>query len=427
MYGTTRTAWWLTAAMLLSLTACDDGDPPEADAGPDEEVDASTPPEEDASTPEVDASVPPPDPVYVLHSAVQSTDDRLNYFTLVSSLTEDTEITYDASIEVPGRARLYATEGLGFFAIGDGEDVSLTRYDVEGDGTLTEGASLSFAALGVTSLGAQAVHFASPTVAYYKDPSQAQVIVWNPTTMEITDTIDLPASLVRADRRTSFGDWGTREGDAFFTVVWYSATYDAVDEGTALVHIDTETQEVTVTMDDRCRGLSDAAEIDGALYWFSNVINAFGHAVEPDVKGQSNCMLRVLPGEDTFDDAYVGDVDDALPTDFSGAVVTATGTDLWAQLVDLSVAPTAPGTTYSEWYADGWAWYRVPFEGTEATMISASTGAYSSFAVTAQEGAFVLSDTEADYSSTTLIDVAGGAPAEGLTFPGFALDVARVR
>ena len=38
-----------------------------------------------------------------------------------------------------------------------------------------------------------------------------------------------------------------------------------------------------------------------------------------------------------------------------------------------------------------------------------------------------ISQTEADYSSTTLLDVSGPAPVPGISFDGFTLDLATLR
>lgn len=405
----------------LALAACDEPVDNDPDAG---QLDASLPGDDAGST---DGGETPPTPLYALHSAVESPDGRLNYFTMLPSITDESTIDYASAIEVPGRARLYARPELGFFVIGDGEDASLTRYDIEADGGVTAGDRLSLQGLGVTSLGAQAVLFVSEALAYYKDPGQAQVIIWNPSAMEIIDTIELPATLLREDRIASYGDWTSRDGDVFFTVYWYSSTYDRVDPGTSLVRIDTTTNEVFVTEDSRCRELAAGLTIDGSIHYFSGVINAFGHAVYPDDAGQESCSLRISPESDTFDPDYVGGVSDALPDGTSAVVVDASGTDLWAQVVDLSMAPTEPGTTYGEWYATGWTWWKTPLGSTTgATQITTTPGAYSSFSV-AGDGFFMLAETEPDYSSTTLLDVSSGTPAPGITFPGFTLDVIRLR
>lgn len=367
-------------------------------------------------------------PLNLIHSGVQSTDDRLNYFTLTDDLASAGTIDYGQSLELPGRARLYAAEGIGFFAIGDGEDLTITRYELADDGTLVAGDRFSLQNEGVTRMGAQAVHFVSPTKAYYKDAGQTQIIVWNPSTMEIEQTIPLPGDLVREDHLTGLSDWAERDGEAYFAVSWYTPEYDQVHPGTALVRVDTDTDEVTVTEDERCRGLKTTGTMDGDLYFFSDVINGFGHAVYPDEGGQRDCILRVRPGADAFDPDYAGSLSAALPEGTAAAAMSVTdGGEVWAQAVDLSEAPSSPGSTYSDWYAAGWTWWHLPLATLdEAVQIDTDPGAYSGFTLAA-DGRFFVSDTEADYSATTLVDLAGEEPSPGVSFPGFTLDVARVR
>ncbi len=327
-----------------------------------------------------------------------------------------------------GRPRLYAQEGLGFFAIANAEDLSITRYEMAEDGSFLEGAKISLRSKGVRSLGAQAVHFVSATKAYYKDSNEAQIIVWNPTEMIVEKTIELPRTLLREGWVTSLGDWAARDGEAFFTVGWSSTTYDRVAAGSALVRIDTTTDEVTVTEERRCRGMETAGNVDGTLYFFSGVINGFGHQVYPDEGGQQDCFLRILPGSTGFDAEFVGSLSDALPagTAATAAALTADG-EVWAQVVDLDTAPTAPGSTYGEWYAADWTWWHMQVETlAEPVQVPGSPGAYSSFTVSTDTG-FYISQTAADYSETTLVDLGDGQPQPGLSLGGFVLDIVRVR
>jgi hypothetical protein len=370
--------------------------------------------------------VPAEGPLYLVHSAMQTTDDRVNYFSLVSSL-EGGKIDYGNSIELVGRPRLYAQEGLGFFAIANAEDLSITRYEIGEEG-LVEGGSISLRSTGVRSLGAQAVLFVSPTKAYYKDPAEAQIIVWNPTDMVVEDTIALPEEFVREGWITSFGDWVARDGEAFFAASWTSQAYDRVAAGTSLVRIDTETNEVTITEDERCRGLETAGNVDGTLYFFSGVINGFGHHVYPSEGGQQDCILRVSPGSEGFDADWTGTLSSALPegTAATAAALTADG-EIWAQVVDLDTTPDAPGSTYSEWYAGDWRWWHLPVASLDgAVQVPGEPGAYSSFTVSAESG-FYISQTAADYSKTTLMDLSGAEPKLAASLDGFVLDIVRVR
>lgn len=366
-------------------------------------------------------------PLFLVHSALDTDDGRSNYFTLVESLDEARALDYGTSLELPGRARLYAAAGIGFFAIGDAENITITRYELEEDGTLVEGASLSLQAHGVTSMGPQAVHFVSPTKAYYKDADQAQVIVWNPEEMVIERAIPLPDDVVVADHVNFFSQWAGREGEAYFAVGAYTFEYDRVLPGTSLVRLDTETDELTVTSDSRCRGLDQTANVDGTLYFFSDVINGFGHAVYPDDAGQQDCILRVSAGNTSFDEDYVGSIAPALDGRIGTVVSVTDDGEVWAQVIDPETMPTEPGTTYGEWYAAGWKWWHLPLATlTDPVEIDGEAGAYSGFTVATDDGFFV-SQTAADYSETTLVDLSSGAAVSGLSFPGFALDIARVR
>jgi hypothetical protein len=413
--------------MLLALLACSDEDEPS-----DRQIDAATPLDAamaDGGT--SDGTVPPAaaDPLYIVHSAVQNPDGaRTNYFTLTKSLTAPETLNYANAIAQPGRSRLYAQQDLGFFAIGAGETLAITRYTVGPNDTIVPGASLSLRPQGVTSLGAQAVYFVSETKAYYKDAANAQVIVWNPKEMKFERKIELPAELIRQGYSISVSQWGQAEGQVYFALGWTTTTFDKVLPDTKLVRIDTATDALTVTDDNRCRGLNQTANFNGALYFFSDVINAFGHAVYPNEGGQPACAVRINAGQTTFDPTYVGNVAGAFRADQAATVVDVTSDGIaWVQVADLKVAPTAPGTTYNQWYDKGWNWYQVPLATLQnPTAVATPSGAYSGITATV-DAEFLITQAAADYSTSTLNALSSGTPKPGVTFGGFALDVARLR
>lgn len=382
--------------------------------------------EDPVTTPE--PTEPTTGPQYLVHSAVQAGGTRTNYFTLVDSLEAVTRLDYAQSLELPGRPRLYAAQGIGFFAIGSGEAPTITRYEVQ-DGRLVAGKSISLQAQGVRALGAQAVLFVSPTKAYYKDDAQAQVIVWNPTEMAIEKTLSLPSELVKQGYVTSLSQWASRSGEAYFTVGWTTPTYDRVLPGTVLVRLDTATDTLTQVSDTRCRDLFKTARLGDTLYFFSGVINGLGHtAYSAEDGGQQDCILRISPGQRAFDADYVGSVAPALGAGKVGTVISVTEDGkAWVQVADTSITPSAPGTTYSEWYSKGWSWWSLPLESlSNAQPVQTEPGAYSGF--TASGGAsFFISQSTADYSTTTLMELSSGTPKPGVSFSGFVLDVARIR
>jgi hypothetical protein len=416
------------ALLVLALVACGGEDA----TAIEQSIEPLAPTPSPGAEPPAASDAPPvsedDEPQFLLHSAVQADDGgRLNYFTPVGSLATVATISYDGSLELPGRARLYAAPGVGYFAIGNAEGVSLQRYELV-DGRFVPGQRLSLQSYGVSSLGAQAVLFVNPTLAYYKDDGQGLIIAWNPSSMTIEDVIELPASLVREGYVMGLSDWASRGGEAFFAVSWSTPEFDRVVPGTALVRLDLVTRELSVTPDDRCRGLQTAANVDDTLYFFSDVINGFGHAVYPDDAGQQDCILRVVPGAASFDPLYAASMADAFPPNTNAtAVAVADGGEVWVQLADLAVVPTTPGSTYNEWYADGWTWWHLPIETLGgAVRVDLPAGAYSGTAFTAGSRLFI-SQSAPDYSLTTLVDVSAPTPTPGLSFPGFSLDVARIR
>jgi hypothetical protein len=425
----------LAPLFLVALLACSDDDDTHTETSPDGSV-----PQLDATITDsgstdggiTDGSVAKPpaaDALYIVHSAVQNPDGaRTNYFTLTKSLTTPANLDYGKAIAQQGRSRLYAQQDLGFFAIGAGETLSITRYTVGANDTMVPGASLSLQPQGVTSLGAQAVYFVSETKAYYKDSANAQIIVWNPKEMKFEKKIELPADLIKKGYSLGTSQWAAANGQVFFALGWSTTTFDKVLPGTKLVRIDSATDTVTISDDTRCRGLNQTANIGGALYFFSDVINAFGHAVYPNDGGQPACALRVKAGETSFDPTYVGDIAGAFRADQAATVVdvTSDGT-AWVQVADLTVAPTTPGTTYNQWYDKGWSWFQVSLSTLQDPRpVATKAGAYSGITATV-DSEFLITEAAADYSTSTLNALSTGTPKPGVTFGGFALDVARLR
>jgi hypothetical protein len=228
---------------------------------------------------------------------------------------------------------------------------------------------------------------------------------------------------------TSLSQWASREGEAYFAVSWTSQQYDRVLPGTVLVRIDTATDAMTQTPDDRCRGIGKTALHEGSLYFFSDVINGLGFAAySGDNGGQQDCILRISAGKTTFDADYLGSVAPALGANKVGTVISVTEEgEAWVQVADTTVTPSAPGTTYSQWYSKGWSWWHLPLSSlNNPVQVQAEAGAYSGFTMTSGSQFFV-SSAAADYSQSTLMDLSSGMPTAGVSFGGFVLDVARIR
>ena len=138
---------------------------------------------------------------FLIGTQVSLPDGRLNFFNTVDALDETTEIDLNESLEVPGFARIYAPDAGGYFGVGSNETLTVTRFDLDSQDRLVETDRVSFRSSGTTFLLNQMV-FISESKAYYIDTVSAQVVVWNPETMEVEDTIDL-SMRIREDRPPS--------------------------------------------------------------------------------------------------------------------------------------------------------------------------------------------------------------------------------
>lgn len=61
-----------------------------------------------------------------------------SYFHVVSSLDASTVVSRGDALEVSGAAKLYSIAGAGWFAVGGGEEPTITRYSVSAAGRLEE-------------------------------------------------------------------------------------------------------------------------------------------------------------------------------------------------------------------------------------------------------------------------------------------------
>lgn len=167
-----------------------------------------------------------------------------SYFQVLPSIDQGTAVDLKKAVEIPGSAKLYASEDIGWFAIGDTESLTISRYTLDDRGALVKGETVSLQPYGVTSLW-PTLYFVSPTKAYYPDRAGSQLIILNPTTMEILGDVKLPET-VRDGYLSHYGYTTIRRGkNLLFSVGWFDwEKKDAVLGETGLVVLDTETDKV---------------------------------------------------------------------------------------------------------------------------------------------------------------------------------------
>jgi hypothetical protein len=368
-------------------------------------------------------------PVYAILSTIEGPDDRIGYFATTSSLAADVSIDVRQGIEEPGGGRLYVEPGIGSFMIGGGEEPTITRYEVRADGTLIRGAVLSFANQGVSDLGDDAVVFVSPSKAYFRDRSQVQLISFDPTRMEILDTLPL-AGLTREGFITDFGQSVIRRSDAiYFPMHWYDEEEDSGPSGAALVRVVPETDEIEVTTDPRCAGLSvGLLSGSGDMYWFSTRVTTWWRA-NPTAAGPRDCALRVRAGETRFDPSWALDVTTRTNGWPSLATVAAGGSKVWLRVLvedDVEVPGNATPDDVEE--LQGWQWYLLDVEDDGPAVRNAERAPGSYYAYGFQiDGRTFTTENDADYTQSTLLEISEQGFETGATIRGTVRGLARLR
>jgi hypothetical protein len=260
------------------------------DTGGDSEAPAVNPPE--AST----------QPLYAIATEIYGADfaTSTSFIRLVSSL-DGGEIDLGAAREYNGRATL-GTVGDWLFIM-DGEQPIIERFSVGADGALTQTGQLSFANYGMPywTIDAWGNTMVSPTQAYFTNPGDGSLIVWNPTSMEIVREIplplDAPAGLelqaapayLRGDRLFRLFSWANFDTFEFSKAPQQLGVYDTTSD-----------ELVALAEDDRCPAVySEPFEDEAGALYFSNHVWS---PMETLVKGApQSCSLRVLAGEAAFD------------------------------------------------------------------------------------------------------------------------------
>lgn len=368
-------------------------------------------------------------PAYMLATRVWDDTATTSFFHVVPSLEADTTIDTSLALEAPGSAKLYAVDDIGWFAVGGGEQPTITHYALSPDGMLEERATISLADYGVQSLW-DTLYVVSKTKMYYPDRAGGQLIIINPSEMTIDGSVAIPD----ANRDGYLAVYGytplMRDDRLLFSVGWFDwDENDSVLGETGLVLVNTETDTVErVDVDDRCGGITTGVVTEsGDAYFVSSAMAGAAHRLGRLTTAP--CALRIARGESAFDPDFAMDLGELTGVPVLGEPVPAGGASMFLRVFDEEAAMfTDESLTWELTGQTVWQWWKWDTESGEASRveeIGASTADVLWFEV---EGRLFGTETTADYSHTTLIDLeAEGGPKPALTAPGFLHGVARIR
>jgi hypothetical protein len=249
----------------------------------------------------------PPGPVFTTTAQIEAPNSSSTLISFTPAIPEgDLDVTQ--ALEVSGYAEVKSF-GEQLF-VGDGEALSITRYDVEGDQLVQRG-SLGFQNQGITWINE--LFFMSPERAFVVNSDQFEIIEWNPTTMEIAATYDISA-LQREGWGNEYRGGHLREADGVLFFIWaYNNDRELFVNDFIVGMFDTNSGRFDVLVDPACpasAGFGGFFDEAGDLYLPADSFGGFTYFDGDGAK--PSCIRRIRAGERAFDDSYVVRPMDAL-------------------------------------------------------------------------------------------------------------------
>jgi hypothetical protein len=272
----------------------------------------------------------------------------------------------------------------------------------------------------------------STTKAYWVDDVSAQIVIWNPEAMTVTGTISLTAAL-RDGWSLEVGQAVLRDGLVFISANYRDDADGEAGEAVAIV-VDTASDALAgVSTDTRCGGTLDIARGEGdVLYFASNTLAASFYALGRFASYPAPCVLRIAPGEQTFDAGYhvsMLDLTGGLPA--GQLVIGGAGRAfLLALHGDLLDTPIAPDTElFAPYEAAAWRWWSVDLEsGAPAAVVEDAPPRSASNRVLAAGGVEYIANLDPDAGTTTLmVPQADGRLTLGLEVTGYPYGLIQLR
>jgi hypothetical protein len=311
---------------------------------------------------------------HALSTTVFQADGQTSLVGLVDDPAAPGVFDVTTALEVGGSAALFGDDGRNVFSLGSSDSATVTRYELSPTGQLSERGSLSLQPYGITSAfkRPELVPMISATKAYWVDDGSAQVVVWNPEAMTLTGTISLAAAQ-REGWVLEVGQAVARDGLLFISANYRDDADGEAGEAVAIV-IDTLTDAVVeVATDVRCGGTLDIARGPaGELYFASNTLAASFYALGRFEGYPGPCVLRIAPGEQTFDPGYYVSMLELTGGRAAGQLVLgASGRAfLLALHTDLLAEPLGPDSElFAPYEAAAWRWWSVELGSLEGGSV----------------------------------------------------------
>jgi hypothetical protein len=385
--------------------------------------------DDDTNTP--DAGADPQTPLYAVVAQVSADNESQSYIALTDKVDLTAPLSLENAVEVPGRALGFGIAKSGSLYVGGSQDATVTRYDLNSSGKLEKKSTVSFAGRGLSSVGEyqNQFQFVSSTKAYYFDGRTAQVIVWNPTDMTVTNAVAINGLAIEG-AVTTFATHPVRAGDLIIAPVgWRPSAGVGITRRAGVVVVDTKTDAVSLVTDDRCGYVRDGVLApDGKVYLATE---AYGAAVHRVAGGDTPvpCLLKFDPATKTFDASFFRELGSFTGGAATGSLLAGPNGTAYLRVLDESVYTVAPGThPRVVASAQAWTWWQLDFSTLAATKVAtlpASTG--STFLFNVADNRVLFTEFTNSSSQTNLRDLSSQSGTVAMNTQGLVFSFLQVR
>jgi len=371
---------------------------------------------------------------YVMSTVIFGDEGFTGFVLPLVDLSSEREIDLATGVEISGRAIVSGRERTGeFYVTSDEEPSIISKWSLNDDGVPERIGRVSFSGLGVPNIFASPLRIVSDEDAVMLDPTAGLLVRWNPSTMEIIDTIDLSDDLLD-DSTVSFGELnpdtpGFLEvgGKVALPLAYYNLD-DSVPSRSVVVLYDPGSQEADVLVDTRCHASKAAPGPDGHLYMASNDTVAATHRIWPE-SSPAPCLLRVRADTSEFDSDYMVDLNELTGAPTMGVVPGRSGSFYLRALDETQVAITGDSVPDDLVSSAAWQMWRVTGLGTDPQASVASEFGYgaSRMSVNIVEGRVYFPRFTDDFATTDWLNLSGDTPEQVVfSSPGIGVSLLRV-
>jgi hypothetical protein len=368
-------------------------------------------------------------PLYAIMYEVYDEEGSTSYLSVLDSLDE--EIDLGAAREY-GRGRAFIQGYDGRLFVGESESPTVTRYSLAEDGELVQEDTMSFANYGLREgqFDSWNATFISPEKAYLFDFVEGNTIIWNPTTMEIIGDIPAPAEFLRPGLRSEGSPAAVRDGLLFRTFNWVLDDSAEYSTDFLLAVYDVETDElIDLQQETRCPVPGNLVDTDeaGNIY-FSNWIWPVAGTLMRDAP--ASCVLRIAPGEASFDPEWTLDYPDY--TDGRAGAMFASlqdGQGLVSAFYDENTSFDEETDPWSYVGSNNWRIWSIDLESGEGAPLGGldfNGGAFTPVQFDDRLFLMVPGGEEDDYA-TRVFEVVDGSAVPYVQLPGWSYQFVKLR